>query len=122
MTFNDKIDKFMKDNNYKDLKKLALDANIPYTTLKDFYDKKSADNSRLSTIRKLAKFMGCSMDYLAYDENENFKSNNQNFANYAILFDKVKDLPKDDLEIINNFVETRKKQIDKELGEDEWLI
>ena len=104
MTFNDKIDKFMKDNNYKDLKKLALDANIPYTTLKDFYDKKSADNSRLSTIRKLAKFMGCSME---------------NFANYAILFDKVKDLPKDDLEIINNFVETRKKQIDKELGEDE---
>ncbi len=119
MTFNDKIDKFMRDNNYKDLKKLALDANIPYTTLKDFYDKKSADNSRLSTIRKLAKFMGCSMDYLAYDENENFKSNSPNFSNYAVLFDKVKDLPVEDLEIIDNFIETRKKQIDKELGEDD---
>ena len=55
MTFNDKIDQFMKDNNIKDLKALAIKADIPYTTLRDFYAKKSADNSRLSTIRKLSK-------------------------------------------------------------------
>ncbi len=72
MTFNDKIDKYMTENGYKNLKQLALEADIPYTTLRDFYEKKTADNSRLSTIRKLSKFMGCSMDYLAYDHITNF--------------------------------------------------
>ena len=67
MNFNDKIDKYMEENNIKDLKKLAGLANIPYTTLRDFYNKKSADNSRLSTIRKLSELMNCSLDYLAFD-------------------------------------------------------
>lgn len=67
MTFNDKIDKYMENAGFANLKQLAIACDIPYTTLRDFYEKKSADNSRLSTIRKLSKFMGCSMDYLAYD-------------------------------------------------------
>lgn len=58
----------MKDNDYKSLKQLALDCNVPYTTLKDFYNKNSPDSSRLSTSKVLAKFMGCTLDYLAYDE------------------------------------------------------
>lgn len=69
MNFNDKVDKYMKDHDIKDLKKLATLSDIPYTTLRDFYNKKSADNSRLSTIRKLSEFMNCSLDYLAFDEN-----------------------------------------------------
>lgn len=40
MTFNEKIDKYMKDNNIPNLKKFAYLANIPYTTLHDFYEKK----------------------------------------------------------------------------------
>lgn len=68
MTFNEKIDKYMKMNNIPNLKQFALQADIPYTTLRDFYEKQSADNSRLSTIRKLSKYMKCSMDYLAYDD------------------------------------------------------
>lgn len=72
MNFNDKIDKFMSDNNIKDLKRLAILSDIPYTTLRDFYNKKSADNSRLSTIRKLSEYMDCSLDYLAFDDNVNF--------------------------------------------------
>lgn len=72
MNFNEKVDKYMRENNIKDLKKLAILSNIPYTTLRDFYNKKSADNSRLSTIRKLSEFMNCSLDYLAFDENMTF--------------------------------------------------
>lgn len=68
MTFNEKIDKFIVENNIPNLKQFALQAGIPYTTLRDFYDKQSADNSRMSTIRKLSKYMHCSMDYLAYDD------------------------------------------------------
>lgn len=73
MTFNEKIDKFMSENNIANLKQLAKLTDIPYTTLRDFYDKQSADNSRLSTIRKLSKYMNCSMDYLSFDEIDDFK-------------------------------------------------
>lgn len=72
MDFNEKIDLFMKENNIKDLKQLSAKADIPYTTLRDFYNKRSADNSRLSTIRKLSEYMQCSLDYLAFDENLKF--------------------------------------------------
>lgn len=68
MTFNEKIDAFMQKNGIPNLKQFSLLAGIPYTTLRDFYDKQSADNSRLSTIRKLSNYMNCSMDYLAYDD------------------------------------------------------
>lgn len=70
MTLQQKLDKFMTQNNYKSLKQLAIDSGIPYTTLKDFYKKNSLDNSRLSTARTLSKFMNCMLDYLAYDEIE----------------------------------------------------
>ena len=83
MTFNEKIDKYMIENNIDNLKQLAIQADIPYTTLKDFYDKKSADNSRLSTIRKLSKFMNCSMDYLSYDEIKDISS--INFDNATLI-------------------------------------
>lgn len=97
MTFNDKIDLFMKDNGYNDLKKLAKDCDIPYTTLRDFYLKKSADNSRLSTIRKLASFMNCTMDYLTYDDliiPSQIKLENLHFDNAEKI-----DLPSDNVKI-----------------------
>lgn len=72
MNFNDKIDKYMNEKGIKDLKKLANLSGIPYTTLRDFYNKKSADNSRLSTIRKLSELMNCSLDYLAFEDNITF--------------------------------------------------
>lgn len=46
------------------------------------------------------------------------KQENNSFDEYAILFDKYKTLSEDDKELIKNIIETRKKQIDKELGED----
>lgn len=74
MSFKEKVDKFMIENNIDNVKQLAIKANIPYTTLRDFYEKKSVDNSRLSTVRKLAEYMKCTIDYLAYDDVE---SNNE---------------------------------------------
>ena len=72
MTFNEKIDKFMSEKGITNLKQFANLVDIPYTTLRDFYDKQSADNSRLATIRKLSTYMNCSMDYLSFDEIDNF--------------------------------------------------
>lgn len=134
MTFNEKIDKFMKDNNYN-LKQLAIASDIPYTTLNDFYHKKSADNSRLSTIRKLSKFMNCSMDYLSYDEitepNNKLIENLNNInkveedlsGNLSILdnvlysnknkIDSVKNLPREKQEVIANAVKSVLDMIDE---------
>lgn len=68
MTFNEKIDLFMSTNNISDLKSLARKVDIPYTTLRDIYKKKSAENSRFSTMKKLSSYIGCTLDYLAYDD------------------------------------------------------
>lgn len=118
MTFNDKINQFMKDNNIKDLKSLAIKTGIPYTTLRDFYNKKSADNSRLSTIRKLSEYMNCSLDYLAFDDNSSFdklSTDNYNYDEFELLFSKYKDILTDDDKATMKFlIEKRIKEIDEQ--------
>ncbi len=134
MTFNEKIDNYMQENNISTLKQLATLSNIPYTTLRDFYEKKSADNSRLSTIRKLSQYMNCSMDYLAYDDitmpsidntpdlhidiGENVDTEKKEFDELELLFDKAKPhLSDDDKETmkflmqktINNYEKSKKE-------------
>lgn len=64
MDFRNKIDLFMKENSIENLKQLANESNIPYTTLRDCYEKNNAGNSRVGTIKKLAKYMNCTIDYL----------------------------------------------------------
>ena len=68
MTFKEKIDKYIQDNGISNLKQLSKLVDIPYTTMRYLYDSENADNSRLTTIRKLSKFMDCTMDYLSYKE------------------------------------------------------
>lgn len=68
MTLDEKLDKYMKENNIHDLKQLASKINIPYTTLRDIYLRKSAENSRFSTIKKIANYIDCTFDYIAYDD------------------------------------------------------
>jgi len=52
----------------KDLDKAALSRNtgIPYTTIDGFW-KKGTDNTKRSTLLKLAKYFHCTLDYLADD-------------------------------------------------------
>lgn len=45
--------------------------------------------------------------------------NNNSSDDYAVLFNKYKQLSQEDKELIMNIIETRKKQIDKELDEKE---
>lgn len=128
MTFNEKIDKFIVENNIPNLKQFALQAGIPYTTLRDFYDKQSADNSRISTIRKLSKYMHCSMDYLAYDDitdkneillNEDLRIKNNTTNEFKTFFEKYENILTDsDKIIIKTIIEQRIKKIDKELNEE----
>lgn len=66
MSFTDKLDNLMAE---KGINKsiLSKESGIPYTTIAGFYTK-GADNVKLSTLRKLSSYFGCSIDYLADDD------------------------------------------------------
>jgi len=65
MSFTDKLDALMAE---KGINKsvLSKEAGIPYTTIAGFYSK-GTDNVKLSTLKKLSAYLGCSIDYLADD-------------------------------------------------------
>lgn len=69
MSFTDKLDALMAE---KGINKsiLSKESGIPYTTIAGFYTK-GTDNIKLSTLRKLSAYLGCSIDYLADDGNTN---------------------------------------------------
>ena len=70
MSFTDKLDMLMAKNKINKAT-LSREADIPYTTIDGFY-KKGADNIKLSTLKKIAKYFNCSLDYLVDDDcNEN---------------------------------------------------
>lgn len=79
MSFKDKVDSFMKKNNIPNLKQFALQANIPYTTLRDVYDKQDMSNFRISTISKLSAYMNCSIEYLLSDNEKVMNENKLEF-------------------------------------------
>ena len=66
MSFLTKLDKLMKDKNINK-SQLSKDSGVPYTTIDGFY-KKGTENIKLSTLKKLSSYFGCSLDYLADDD------------------------------------------------------
>lgn len=124
MLFQEKIDKLLKENNIKNLKQLAYEVNIPYTTLWDYYSNpKRLEKAGLTNIQKIAKRLNCSLDYLA-DENiiePNFgkseleKNNSPILDKYAMLFDKMGDLSEEDQKIVLNVTESIINEIDNKL-------
>ncbi len=117
MTFNEKIDKFMKEKNIPDLKNFSNLIDIPYNTIRDIYTKKGANNSRLSTIRKIAEYMKCTMDYLSFDELDYEYANIVKEKNYEDdindLLKAYKCLPKNDKEWLKNIAVDRNNFLNK---------
>lgn len=68
MSFVDKLDALLAE---KGINKATLskESGIPYTTIAGFYTK-GTDNVKLSTLKKLSSYFGCSIDYLADDDND----------------------------------------------------
>lgn len=64
MDFLQKLELLMEKKNIKNLHELSTKSNIPYSTLRGFYSK-GTDNIKLPTLKSLAKFFDCSIDYLA---------------------------------------------------------
>lgn len=67
-TLIEKLDYLMQSENVNKVQ-LAKESAIPYTTIDGFY-KRGTDNIKLSTLKKLANYFRCSMDYLT---NENIR-------------------------------------------------
>ncbi|HHX59691.1 MAG TPA: helix-turn-helix transcriptional regulator, partial [Epulopiscium sp.] len=65
MKLTDKLDMLMDEKGMTKMD-LSRGADIPYTTVASFYDK-GTENVKLSTLKKLADFFDCSLDFLADD-------------------------------------------------------
>lgn len=95
----------------KDRNKICDDLKIPYTTFTDWYN--GTTYPRIDKIELLANYFNIKKSDLIED-----KYKNQNPDELDVLFDKHKDiLTDDDKETIKFIIEKRKREIDKELGE-----
>lgn len=68
MDFLDKLN-YLMEQNHLNKSTLSKACNIPYTTIDGWY-KKGYEGLKLTTLRKLAKFFGTSLDYWASEDNE----------------------------------------------------
>ena len=94
MGLTDKLDLLMEERNINKAQ-LARESGVPYTTIDGFY-KKGADNAKLSTLKKLCSYFGCTLDYLADDDSSDQPTT------LAAHFD-VAEYTEDELEEIKNF-------------------
>ena len=103
--------KYYMDYYEKDRNKICDDLNIPYTTFTDWYN--AVTYPRIDKIELLANYFNIKKSDLIEDKYKN------SLDEFEILFDKHKDiLTEDDKEYIKFIIEKRKKEIDKELGEE----
>lgn len=101
---------YMEENNI-DRNKICEILSIPYTTLSDWLNAKKYP--RIDKIEMLANYFNIQKSDLIENKNKN------EFDELEILFNKNKDiLTDDDKEMIRFMIEKRKKEIDKQLGEE----
>ena len=73
MSVAKRLKKYMEANGYSkaDLSRMS---SIPYTTIDGLF-KKGDENVKLSTLKKLAGIIGCTLDELVYSEEELARGN-----------------------------------------------
>lgn len=108
MNFLEKLDNLMIEH---DLNKSALSklCGIPYTTIDGWY-KKGCEDIRLSTLKKLATYFNTSLDYWAYDENEEdikLSNDRQKFIENVFQLDDFK------FQMVNRIVNSVLDESDK---------
>ena len=91
MSFTDKLDMLMAKNKInKSI--LSREADIPYTTIDGFY-KKGTDNIKLSTLKKIARYFNCSLDYLVDDDrNDNISTLAAHFEGDGYTEDELNEI------------------------------
>lgn len=127
MDFLDKLEFLMKEKNITNLNELSTQSNIPYTTLKGFYTR-GTDKIQKSTLKKLADFFNCTLDYLVCDDvvdpSKHFAPGQEYKEVYKIkralkeagFLDKNEELSDENLSKITDFIVANKKFI---MGKEE---
>jgi transcriptional regulator with XRE-family HTH domain len=127
MDFLDKLEFLMKEKNITNLNELSTLSNIPYTTLKGFYTR-GTDKIQKSTLKKLADFFNCTLDYLVCDDvvepSKHFAPGQEYKEVYKIkralkeagFLDKNEELSDENLSKITDFIIANKKFI---MGKEE---
>lgn len=127
MDFLDKLEFLMKEKNITNLNELSTQSNIPYTTLKGFYTR-GTDKIQKSTLKKLADFFNCTLDYLVCDDvvepSKHFAPGQEYKEVYKIkralkesgFLDKNEELSDENLSKITDFIIANKKFI---MGKEE---
>lgn len=92
MSFTDKLDALMAE---KGINKsiLSKESGIPYTTIAGFYSK-GTDNVKLSTLKKLSSYLGCSIDYLADDNQDEISTIAAHFDGNEYTEDELNEIRK----------------------------
>ena len=116
MSVSEKLQKFMDENGYSkaDVSRLS---GIPYTTIDGIF-KKGDENTKLSTLKKLAKLMGCSLDELADNLDQSYFSDPETAKvaqaiydnpELGYLFDAAKDASPEDLRMATEILQKFKR-------------
>lgn len=97
-----------------DRNKICNDLSIPYTTLSDWLNAKKYP--RIDKIEVLSLYFNINKSDLIEDKNKK----NDSIDEIDILFSKYKDILTDeDKEYMKFIIEKRKREIDKQLGDEE---
>ena len=106
--------KYIRKKKNIDQQVMAEDLGVAQSTLSCWEN--GIRTPKIEQILDIANYFNVKIDIVSRDYSQD-ESNS--FDEYAVLFDKYKELSNDDKELIKNIIETRKKQIDKELKDDE---
>lgn len=124
MSVVERLTQYMEEHGYNKAE-IARLSGIPYTTIDGLF-KKGDENTKLSTLKKLAKLIGCTLDELT--DNDAFQPSyytNPETAilaqqihddpNLRILLDASKDLEPEDIKVVVDLVKRMKA---KERGDN----
>ncbi|MEG1727154.1 MAG: helix-turn-helix transcriptional regulator [Acidaminococcaceae bacterium] len=126
MSVTERLHKFMESEGLSkaDIARLS---GIPYTTIDGLF-KKGDENTKLSTLKKLAALLNCSLDELTEDSSDptptyyldpeagQMAQEIYDNPGMRILFDAAKDVSAGDLKTVADLVAKMRK---KENGEDD---
>lgn len=101
--------KYLREKNKMSQEKLAEKLGVELGAISHWENKRR--EPKMEMVLKIANFFNVNENIIFKD----LRKENSNIDEYAVLFNKYKELDEDDKELIKNLIETRKKQIDKEL-------
>lgn len=101
MKLTEKLDMLMKERGITKAD-LARESGIPYTTITSLYDK-GYENVKLSTLKKLADYFNCSLDFIA-DDNVDIRNERMPTTIAAHLPEGL-ELTEEEIKQVNDFIQ-----------------